>query len=122
VSTRLVAAAALTVAALLVASCRSEGSDVPKPPRAFCEAAARYDDRVARRASLAEQIRLVERMAATAPAKINADAATFLDALRRVESDPSVKKDPKVKRAVENVNRYAAQSCGFYRRQPGGAI
>ena len=77
---------------------------------------------MSRGAKLDEQIRLVQRMVDTAPAKIKADAQTFVDALRRVETDPSVKDDPKVKRAVENVNRYAAQGCGFYERQGGGGI
>lgn len=110
----------MVAATVLVGACRSEGSDAPKPPRAFCDAASRYDDRVQRGAKLDEQIRLVQRMADTAPAKIKADAQTFVDALRRVETDPSVRDDPKVKRAVDNVNRYAAQGCGFYKRQPGG--
>ncbi len=105
---------------MLVAACRSEGSDTPKPPRAFCDAASRYDDRVQRNAKLDEQIRLVQRMVDTAPANIRADAQTFVDALRRVETEPSVRDDPKVKRAVDNVNRYAAQGCGFYERRPGG--
>jgi uncharacterized protein (UPF0147 family) len=107
-------------ATVLVAACRSEGSDTPKPPRAFCDAASRYDDRVQRNAKLDEQIRLVQRMVDTAPANIRADAQTFVDALRRVETEPWVRDDPKVKRAVDNVNRYAAQGCGFYERRPGG--
>ena len=69
-----------------------------------------------------EQIRLVQRMVDTAPAKIKADAQTFVDALQRVETDPSVKDNVKIKRAVENVNRYAAQGCGFYKQQGGGGI
>jgi hypothetical protein len=118
---RLAWAAVPVVATLLVGACRSEGSDTPKPPRRFCDAASRYDDRVQRNAKLDEQIRLVQRMVETAPRKIKADAETFLDALRRSKTDPSVKDDPKIKRAVDNVNRYAAQGCGFYQR-PGGGI
>lgn len=112
----------MVLATVLIGACRPAGSDAPKPPRAFCDAAARYDDRVSRNAKIDEQIRLVQRMVDEAPAKIKADAQTFVDALRRVETDPSVKNDPKAKRAVENVNRYAAQGCGFYKRQPGGGI
>jgi hypothetical protein len=122
VPNRLAWAAVVVAATLLVAACRSEGSDAPKPPRAFCDAATRYDDRVSRGAKLDEQIRLVQRMVETAPAKIKADAQVFVDALRRVEADPSVKDDPKVKRAVDDVNRYAAQGCGFYKREGGGGI
>jgi hypothetical protein len=119
---RLAVAAVLLVAALVGGACSSEGGNAPKAPLAFCKAAARYDDRVSRNAKIDEQIRLVQRMVDTAPAKIKADAQTFVDALRRVETDESAKDDPNVKRAVENVNRYAAQGCGFYERQGGGGI
>jgi hypothetical protein len=105
----------------LIAGCGDSGS-TPKAPLAFCRAASNYDDRVSRNAKIDEQIRLVQRMVDKAPAKIKADAQAFVDALRRVETDPSVKDDPKVKRAVENVNRYAAQGCGFYKPQGGGGI
>jgi hypothetical protein len=115
-------AAVLLVAALVGGACSSEGGNAPKAPLAFCKAAARYDDRLSRNAKIDEQIRLVQRMVDTAPAKIKANAQTFVDALRRVETDKSVKDDPNVKRAVESVNRYAAQGCGFYERQGGGGI
>jgi hypothetical protein len=120
VTRRLVVAAVLIVASALLAACRSEGSSAPKPPRAFCDAATRFDDRLSKGANVDDQIRLVERMVNAAPRKIKADAETFLDALRRSRTDPSVKDDPKIKRAVDSVNRYAAQGCGFYKRQPGG--
>jgi len=119
---RLAVAAVLVVAVLVGGACSSESGDAPKAPLAFCQAAARYDDRVSRNAKIDEQIRLVQRMVDTAPAKIKANAQTFVDALRRVETDKSVKDDPRVKRAVENVNRYAAQGCGFYKQQGGGGI
>jgi hypothetical protein len=121
VLTRISSIVAVLSVVLLVAGCR-DGGDTPKPPRAFCDAASRYDERVQEGAKLDEQIRLVERMAAAAPAKIKADAERFLDALRRVETDPSVRDNPGIQRAVENVNRYAAQGCGFYERRPGGGI
>jgi hypothetical protein len=119
---RLAVTAVLLVAALVGGACSSEGGNAPKAPLAFCKAAARYDDRVSRNAKIDEQVRLVQRMVDTAPAKIKANAQTFVDALRRVETDKSAKDDPNVKRAVENVNRYAAQGCGFYERQGGGGI
>jgi hypothetical protein len=118
----LVSIAVLVASVALATSCGSDSGDAPKAPLAFCKAAARYDDRVSRNAKIDEQIRLVQRMVDTAPAKVKADAQTFVDALRRVETDPSVKDDPKVKTAVEDVNRYAAQGCGFYERQGGGGI
>jgi len=119
---RLAVAAVLLVAALVGGACSSESGNAPKAPLAFCKAAANYDDRVSRNAKIDEQIRLVQRMVDTAPAKIKANAQTFVDALRQVETDKSVKDDPRVKRAVENVNRYAAQGCGFYKQQGGGGI
>jgi hypothetical protein len=119
---RLAWAAVVLATILLAGACRSEETSGPKPSRAFCAAAADYDDRLSKGAKLDEQIRLVQRMVDAAPAKIQADAQTFVDALRRVETDPSVKDDPKIQRAVENVNRYAAQGCGFYERQGGGGI
>jgi negative regulator of sigma E activity len=119
---RLAVAAIVLVAALVGGACSSESANAPKAPLAFCQAAARYDDRVSRNAKIDEQIRLVQRMVDTAPAKIKADAQTFVDALRQVETDPSVKDNAKVKRTVENVNRYAAQGCGFYKQQGGGGI
>src|SRR5262249_33049411 len=95
----------------------------PRATTAPCAAApraARYDDRLWGGAKLGEQVRLVQGMVDAAPAKIRPDAQRFVDALRRVETDNSVKDDPNVKRAVDNVNRFAAQACGFYEQQGGG--
>jgi hypothetical protein len=119
---RLAVGVVLLVAALVGGACSSDSANAPKAPLAFCKAAARYDDRLSRNAKIDEQIRLVQRMVDTAPAKIKANAQTFVDALRQVETDKSVKDDPNIKRAVENVNRYAAQGCGFYKQQGGGGI
>ena len=106
---------------MLAVGCGSEGgSSSTKAPLAFCKAASRVDDRLSKGAKLDEQIRLVQGMVDTAPAKVRPDTQTFVDALRRVETDPSVKDNPKVKAAVDNVNRYAAQGCGFYNSQGGG--
>lgn len=116
----LLAVAVAVAAGAAVTGCGSDSGNARKAPLAFCKAASRYDDRLSKGASVAEQIRLVERIAATAPAKIKSDADTFLNAMRRVEADNSVKDNPDVKRAVENVNRYAAQGCGFYQQQGGG--
>jgi len=122
VPARLLVSIVLVAAAVLAAGCGTEGESAPKAPVAFCRAASNFDDRLSRGAEVPEQIRLVQRMVDTAPARIKSDAQTFVDALRRVETDNSVKDDPNVKKAVENVNRYAAQGCGFYERQGGGGI
>jgi hypothetical protein len=110
---------ALVVLTVLLAGCR-RGNDAPPASEAFCKAAVKYEERIQRGAGVDEQIRLVERIVRTAPRKIEADAQTFLDALRRVRTDPSIKDDPKVKKAVAAVERYAAKGCGFYQRPGGG--
>jgi hypothetical protein len=121
VPARLLLPLALVAAAVVAAGCGSEGGgNTPKASVAFCRAASNFDDRLSRGAKLDEQIRLVQRMVDTAPARIRPDAQAFVDALRSVETDPSVKDDPSVKKAVEKVNRYAAQGCGFYQQQGGG--
>ncbi len=104
----------------------SRGGDSTRadPPRAFCRAAERYEQAIQResmsgRLGVDRQIELVGEIAAAAPPVIAADAQVFVDALRRVRDDPSVRDDPAIKRAVDNVNRYAAQGCGAYKGSGG---
>ena len=54
------------------------------------------------------------------PASIRADAQRFLQALEQVRTDPSVRNNATVKRAVDNVNRYASNRCGLFNQQPNG--
>jgi hypothetical protein len=116
----LVPALALATA-LLAAGCKSSSdaaSDLPRPSKAFCEAAARYDERVQLGAKLPEHIRLVSSIAEHAPADVADDAATFLDALeRRQDGDTSVVDNPRIETAVDNLNRRAGQDCGWYKRE-----
>jgi hypothetical protein len=117
-SARTLAALVLT-AALLVGGCE-RSPKIVKPSKAFCDAAANYEERITAKKppSVAEQVQLVEKMAVTAPKDIKADAATFLDAMRKVASgDASVRNDPAVKQAVTDVNRHYAQGCGLYTRK-----
>ena len=112
----------LAVALLVVAGCSSE-RDAPDAPLAFCRPAADYDHALStkgRDLPIARQIDYLRAMVDAAPKEIEADARVFLDALERVEEDPSVRDNPKVRTAVENVNRYAAQGCEFYARRSGG--
>jgi hypothetical protein len=112
----------LAVVALAAAGCSSE-RDAPDAPLAFCRPAANYDHALSTKGAdlpIARQIRYLQEMVAAAPKVIRADAEVFLDALERVETDPSVRDDPKVKDAVDHVNRYAAQGCEFYARRSGG--
>jgi hypothetical protein len=94
-------------------------SDLPRPSRAFCAAAARYDERITTASlKLPEQIELVTAIAANAPEDIERDAQTFLNALeQRRDGDTSVVDNPKVETAVHNVNRRAGQDCGWYQRK-----
>ena len=115
----LVAAAFLAAGA--GACSRDASGSLPRPSKPFCEAAHRYDVRVEKRASLDEQIRIVQKIADHAPKDIAGDADTFLSALeRRRDGDMSVVDNPKIKKAVDNVNRRAANGCGLYQQDPAG--
>jgi hypothetical protein len=118
---RRLAVAALAAALLAAAGCKSSSdaaSDLPRPSKAFCKAAARYDDKVQRGVKLSEHIELVSNIAEHAPKDVADDAATFLDALeRRRDGDTSVVDDPEIEEAVDNLNRRAGQDCGWYKRE-----
>lgn len=110
------------VVLVIVAACGS--TEKPEASRAFCLAADKYNTELERakketRADLDRQLPFVEEIARTAPRQIRADAATFVDALRRLPDDPSVKTDPAVRDAVDNVNRFANQACNVYQSDGG---
>lgn len=112
------------VALLAVVGVACSGQARPEASRAFCRAADRYNTELERaqkrgKADVERQLPLVEALAETAPKAIKADAETFADALRQVESDPALRDDPDVKVAVENVNRFANQACNVYERDSG---
>jgi len=116
---------AAALAALVAGSACSGSSHSSAAPRAFCDAASRYEDELQAEQTKgvrddAKQLPLVERLAATAPASIRRDAQTFLDAMRRVAQDPHLRDNPAVKQAVDNVNRFASNRCGFFNQQPSG--
>ncbi len=122
VSVRLGAVVVLASLALVAAGCSSSAAAAP---RAFCDAAQKYETELDRevtagRRDIPKQIALVKVIAATAPASIHADAQTYLDAMLRVQHDPSVRDNPAIRRAVDNVNRYASSKCGFFNQQPSG--
>jgi hypothetical protein len=109
---------ALCFVGLVVTGCA--GSDKPKGSKAFCLAADRYNTEIERpKIDVDRQIARVEELVRTAPKAIQGDAQVFLDALRQVRTDPSIKDDPDIKRAVDNVNRFANQACGVYDRKSG---
>ena len=105
-----------------VAGCKEQNdamSDLPRPSRAFCEAAARYDKHVTTaKLTLSKQIEMVSDIAAHAPKDIEREAQTFLDALKKRQAgDTSVVDNPKVEDAANRVNRRAGQDCGWYQRE-----
>jgi hypothetical protein len=114
----------LAVFAVVAAGCsRDTANSLPRPGKAFCEAAYRYDVRVEKHASLDEQIKIVKQMATHAPKDVAHDTNVFLDALeRRRDGDLSVVDNPKIENAVNHVNRRAASGCGLYKSNSGGGI
>ncbi len=92
--------------------CREEKQKV-KAPKRFCDAAVHFEDRLEKGAKLDEQIRLVRKLVDTAPPRIKADTVTFLRALERVGTDPSVKDNKRIKNAVDRVNGYAFDGCAL---------
>ena len=114
--------AALALAALVVgAGCKEQSdaaSDLPRPSKAFCKAAADYDKKIELGVTLGAHIKLVSAIAAQAPQDGADDAETFLDALRRrQDGDESVVDDDRIKAAVDNLTRRAGQDCGWYKRE-----
>ena len=115
--------AVLVLSALaLAAGCSSSSA---KAPKAFCDAAQKYETELDREVTagkrdVPKQISLVQVIAATAPASIHADAQTYLNAMLRVQHDPGVRDNPAIRRAVDSVNRYASAKCGFFNQQPSG--
>jgi len=120
VSPRWVAAALLALT-VVAAGCSSAAKAAP--PKAFCDAANRYEgeldhEQTVGKVNVAKQISIVEQMAANAPASLRSDTQTFLNALRRVGTNPRLRDNPNVKRAVDNVNRYASNKCGLFNVPP----
>ena len=117
-------ALAVVAAVASVSACARDRDEVEPAPDAFCEAAIDLDRGLERMVDLDRQVRLVRRVAETAPADIEADAQTFLQAMEAVRDDPddeSLRDDPDVQQAVENVNRYAVEGCALYEQEGGGS-
>ncbi|MBM3674845.1 MAG: hypothetical protein FJW88_07775 [Actinobacteria bacterium] len=116
------AALILLVTAVSLGACRSSesaSSGLPRPSRAFCEAAGRYDEKVGTRTlSMRQHVEYLTDIATTAPADIEDEAELVLDAMRRrADGDVSVVDDPEVEASMQAVTRRAGQDCGWYERQ-----
>ena len=114
----------LAVVALGASGCSQKDdtqSNLPRPSRAFCAAAARYDAAVSsKKVSLAQHVRFTEAIARTAPKDSRRDATVVWHAFEKLRAgDRSVVDNPRVKAAIEHVNRRAGQDCGWYRRKEG---
>ena len=121
----------LVALGVLVGSTACSGEDpsssLPRPKPGFCEAAQRYDNRVERRASLTEQITILEKLARNAPKDVKPDAELFLNRMRAYQAASKRERkklqgDPKVAQAVDAVNRRAQNGCDFFKRQPGSGL
>jgi hypothetical protein len=105
------------------AGCRRSDEPVTRAPETFCQAAIALEDGLEQLVDIDEQVRLVRRLVETAPAEIESDARTFLDALEAVREDPDnpdLRDDPDVREAVDNVNRFATNGCELPEREGGG--
>ena len=117
---------AVAVALLLatgVAACSEDSSSsLPTPSKAFCQAAYDYDTNLPKLiGKIDKQTDLVAKLAETAPKDIAADAQVYLDAMkRRAAGDRSVIDNPKIERAVDNVNRRAADGCELFKQNQDG--
>ena len=110
------------IAVAVLSGCKNTDdatSDLPRPSRAFCEAAASYDKRVTTAGmKLPEHIRRVTAISENAPKDVAKDAQLFLDALKkRAAGDTSVVDNPEIQGAIDRINRRAGQDCGWYQRQ-----
>jgi len=119
---RAVVALGLLAAALAACSGNDSGTSLPTPSKAFCQAAYDYDTNLPKLiGKIDQQTALVRKLADHAPKDIAADARVYLDAMeRRANGDKSVVDNPKIEKAVENVNRRAADGCQLYKQNQDG--
>jgi hypothetical protein len=106
----------------LAACSGSSESSLPRPSKAFCQAAYDYDTNLPKLiGKIDKQTDLVARLAEHAPKDIAADAQTYLDAMRRrADGDTSVVDNPKIQQAVDNVNRRASSGCALFKQNQDG--
>jgi hypothetical protein len=116
---RTVVAIGLLAAAVVACSGESESS-LPKPTKAFCQAAYDFDTNTPKLiGKIDQQTALVQKMADTAPKDIAADAQTVLEAMkRRATGDKSVVDNPRIKDALDSVERRAFIGCALDKQDP----
>jgi hypothetical protein len=117
------AVVALGLVGTALAACSGDsGSSLPKPSKAFCQAAYDYDTKLPKLiGKIDQQTALVQKLADHAPKDIAKDAQLYLDAMRRVSTgDDSVKDKPEIEEAVKNVERRAVNGCALYKQNQDG--
>jgi basic membrane lipoprotein Med (substrate-binding protein (PBP1-ABC) superfamily) len=121
----------LLTGALGAACSGDESGSTAKAPKAFCQAAYDYEQELNKEIkrgekNLDKQLALVEKMAEQAPKKISADVDAFVEAMRRVDDDPSLARNKtfqqRAQKIVDNVNRYASNGCGLFKQDPSSGI
>ena len=122
--TRFAAVPLLIVFVAVGAGCSQKDdtqSNLPRPSREFCKAAADYDKVVSlKKLTLARHVALTRAIAQTAPKDARRDAELVWHSFVKLRAgDRKVVDNPKVQAAVEHVNRRAGQDCGWYRRKEG---
>ena len=108
-----------TIATLAQGQRGNDLSSQPRPSRAFCAAAAKYDEvtTTGKPLSLTRHIAMTHAIAASAPRDTKADATVVWHSYRKLAGgDRSVVDNPRVKAALDHVNRRATQTCGWFQR------
>ena len=113
--------AVATIAAFAQGGQSNDLSKLPVPTRAFCSAAAKYDEATTTKPlPLARHVTMTHAIAVAAPKDTRADAILVWQSYRKLAAgDRSVVDDPKVKAAIDHVNRRATQTCGWFKRDSG---
>ena len=107
-----------TVATLAQGQPGNDLSTNTRPSRAFCKAAAAYDEATSSKTvPLARHVSMTHAIAEAAPPDTKADANFVWQSYRKLSSgDRSVVDNPRVKAALDHVNRRATQDCGWFQR------
>lgn len=107
-----------TIAAFAQGEQSNDLSKEPRPSRAFCSAAAEYDEATTTKAiPLRRHVEMTKAIAEAAPADTKSDATlVWKSYVKLAAGDTSVVDNPKVKAAIDHVNRRATQTCGWFQR------
>jgi len=111
----------VAIATIAMLAQGGQGNDLskqPRPSRAFCTAAARYDKVTTTKSiPIRRHVTMTRAIAAAAPSDTKADATLVWKSYVKLEGgDRSVVDNPRVKAAIDHVNRRATQTCGWFQR------